>query len=167
MTYRLRLPEELSSVHDTFHVLNLKKCLADANSHVLLDEIKVDKTLHFVEEPLKIMDHEVKTLKRSKIPIVKVRRNSKHGPEFTWECEDHIKAKYPQLLENANVKTNEFDSSPLIVNWDVHVVDELLKRRKEIEWFIDGDFDVYVKRIEKPYVWGGGPELLMASNILK
>ncbi|GKE87658.1 putative reverse transcriptase domain-containing protein, partial [Tanacetum coccineum] len=106
MTYRLRLPEELSSVHDTFHVLNLKKCLADANSHVLLDEIKVDKTLHFVEEPLKIMDHEVKTLKRSKIPIVKVRRNSKHGPEFTWECEDHIKAKYPQLLENANVKTN-------------------------------------------------------------
>ncbi|GKA58129.1 OTU domain-containing protein, partial [Tanacetum coccineum] len=60
-----------------------------------------------------------------------------------------------------------FDSSPLIVNWDVHVVDELLKRRKEIEWFIDGDFDVYVKRIKKPYVWGGGPELLMASNILK
>ncbi|GJV67719.1 putative reverse transcriptase domain-containing protein [Tanacetum coccineum] len=71
--YRLRLPEESSGVHDTFHVSNLKKCLADANLHVSLDEIKVDKTLHFVEEPLDIMDREVKTLKHSKIPVVKVR----------------------------------------------------------------------------------------------
>ncbi|GKE17546.1 hypothetical protein Tco_1425123 [Tanacetum coccineum] len=78
-----RLPEELSSVHDTFHVLNLKKCLADANLHVPLDEIKVDKTLRFVEEPVEIIDHEVKSLKRSKIPIVKVYWNSKHGPKFT------------------------------------------------------------------------------------
>nr|GEY68405.1 hypothetical protein [Tanacetum cinerariifolium] len=106
VAYRLRLPEELISVHDTFHVSNLKKCLADANLHVPLDEIKVDKTLRFVEEPLKIIDPEVKTLKRSKIPIVKVRWNSKRGPEFTWECEDHMKAKYPQLFENANVETN-------------------------------------------------------------
>ncbi|GJV21581.1 hypothetical protein Tco_1370601 [Tanacetum coccineum] len=98
--------KELSSVHDTFHVSNLKKCLADANLHVPLDEIKVDETLRFVEEPLEIMDREVKILKRSKIPIVKVRWNSKHGPEFTWEREDQMKAKYPQLFENANVKTN-------------------------------------------------------------
>ncbi|GKA95120.1 putative reverse transcriptase domain-containing protein [Tanacetum coccineum] len=56
VAYRLRLPEELSSVHDTFHVSNLKKCLADANLHVPLDEIKVDKTLHFVEEPVEIME---------------------------------------------------------------------------------------------------------------
>ncbi|GKB06754.1 hypothetical protein Tco_0834987 [Tanacetum coccineum] len=95
VAYRLRLPEELSSVHDTFHVSNLKKCLADVNLHVPLDEIKVDKTLRFVEEPLEIMDREVKTLKRSKIPIVRVRGNSKRGPEFTWEHEDHMKAKYP------------------------------------------------------------------------
>ncbi|GJZ57910.1 hypothetical protein Tco_0613404 [Tanacetum coccineum] len=96
VAYRLRLPKELSSVHDTFHVSNLNKCLADANLHVPLDEIKVDKTLRFVEEPLEIMKREVKTLKRSKIPIVKVRWNSEHGPEFTWEREDHMKAKYPQ-----------------------------------------------------------------------
>ncbi|GJU72455.1 putative reverse transcriptase domain-containing protein [Tanacetum coccineum] len=56
VAYRLRLPEELNSVHDTFHMSNLKKCLADANLHVPLDEIKVDKTLRFVEEPVKIMD---------------------------------------------------------------------------------------------------------------
>ncbi|GJT97654.1 hypothetical protein Tco_1093172 [Tanacetum coccineum] len=65
VAYRLRLPEELSGVHDTFHVSNLKKCLADASLHVPLDEIKVDKTLRFVEEPVEIMDREVKSLKRS------------------------------------------------------------------------------------------------------
>ncbi|GJX65474.1 putative reverse transcriptase domain-containing protein [Tanacetum coccineum] len=98
VVYRLRLPNELSEVHDTFHVSNLKKYLADANLHVPLEEIKVDKTLHFVEKPVEIMDREIKTLKRSKIPIVKVRCNSKRGPEFTREREDHMKARYPQLF---------------------------------------------------------------------
>ncbi|GJU20650.1 putative reverse transcriptase domain-containing protein [Tanacetum coccineum] len=93
VAYRLRLPKELSEVYDTFHVSNLKKCLAEANLHVPLDEIKVDKTLHFVEKPVEIMDREVKTLKRSRISIVKVRWDSKHGPEFTWEREDHMKAR--------------------------------------------------------------------------
>ncbi|GJZ36176.1 putative reverse transcriptase domain-containing protein [Tanacetum coccineum] len=72
VAYRLRLLEELSSVHDTFHVSNLKKCLADANLHVPLDEIKIDKTLHFVNEPVEIMDREVRSLKRSKISLMKV-----------------------------------------------------------------------------------------------
>ncbi|GJX49061.1 hypothetical protein Tco_0275906, partial [Tanacetum coccineum] len=96
--YRLRLPEELSGVHDTFHVSNLKKCLADASLHVSLNEIKVDKTLCFVEEPVEIMDREIESLKRSKISLVKVRWNSKHGPEFTWERKDYMKYKYPQLF---------------------------------------------------------------------
>ncbi|GKB99450.1 putative reverse transcriptase domain-containing protein [Tanacetum coccineum] len=65
VAYRLRLPNELSEVHDTFHVSYFKKCLADANLHVPLDEIEVDKTLHFVKKPVEIMDREVKTLKRS------------------------------------------------------------------------------------------------------
>ncbi|GJV86622.1 hypothetical protein Tco_1530560, partial [Tanacetum coccineum] len=95
VVYRLRLPEELSGVHDTFHVSNLKKCLADASLHVSLDEIKVDKTLRFVEEPVEIMDREVKRLKRSRISLVKVHWNSKRSPEFTWEREDYMKSKYP------------------------------------------------------------------------
>ncbi|GJV84937.1 putative reverse transcriptase domain-containing protein [Tanacetum coccineum] len=95
VAYRLRLPEELNSVHDTFHVSNLKKCLAYANLHVPLDEIKVDKTLRFVEEPVEIMDREIKKLKRRKITLVKVRWNSKRGHEFTWEHEDQIRIKYP------------------------------------------------------------------------
>ncbi|GJY68626.1 putative reverse transcriptase domain-containing protein [Tanacetum coccineum] len=85
VAYRLRLLEELSGVHDTFHVSNLKKCLADASLHVPLDDIKIDKILRFVKEPVEIMDREVKSLKRSKIALVKVRWNSKRGPEFTWE----------------------------------------------------------------------------------
>ncbi|GJU33839.1 putative reverse transcriptase domain-containing protein, partial [Tanacetum coccineum] len=56
VAYRLRLPQELSGIHDTFHVPNLKKCLAEANLHVPLEKIKVDKTLLFVEEPVEIMD---------------------------------------------------------------------------------------------------------------
>ncbi|GJU66668.1 hypothetical protein Tco_1252927 [Tanacetum coccineum] len=70
VAYRLRLPDELSSVHDTFHVSNLKKCLADASLHVPLDEIKVDKTLRFVEVLVEIMDREVKSLKHSRISLV-------------------------------------------------------------------------------------------------
>ncbi|GJT56565.1 putative reverse transcriptase domain-containing protein [Tanacetum coccineum] len=104
VAYRLRLPEELSNVHDTFHVSNLKKCLADENLHVPQDEIKVDKTLRFVEEPIEIMDREVKSLKRSKILIVKVRWNLKRGPELTWEREDHMKAKYPRLFADCAVE---------------------------------------------------------------
>ncbi|GKD25666.1 putative reverse transcriptase domain-containing protein [Tanacetum coccineum] len=93
------------SVHDTFHVSNLKKCLADANLHVPLNEIKIDKTLHFVEEPVEIMDREVRSLKRSKISLVKVRWNSKCGLEFTWEREDHMKTKYPQLFVDRAVES--------------------------------------------------------------
>ncbi|GJX19134.1 putative nucleotidyltransferase, ribonuclease H [Tanacetum coccineum] len=93
IAYRLRLPWELSSVHDTFHVSNLKKCLADASLHVPLEEIKVDKTLRFVEEPVDIMDRKVKKLKRKKIALVKVRCNLKRGPEFTWEHEDQMRIK--------------------------------------------------------------------------
>ncbi|GKE76381.1 hypothetical protein Tco_1542501 [Tanacetum coccineum] len=96
--YRLRLPEELYSVHDTFHVSNLKKCLADANLHVPLNEIKVDKTFRFVKEPIEIMDREIRKLKHRKVVLVKVRWNSKRGPEFTWEHEYQMRIKYPQLF---------------------------------------------------------------------
>ncbi|GJV71552.1 putative reverse transcriptase domain-containing protein [Tanacetum coccineum] len=74
------------------------KCLADVTLHVPLEEVKIDDKLHFVEEPMEIMDREVKKLKKRRIPIVKVRWNSRRGPEFTWEREDEMKRKYPQLF---------------------------------------------------------------------
>ncbi|GKC07944.1 hypothetical protein Tco_0999554 [Tanacetum coccineum] len=65
VAYRLRLSQELVGIHDTFHVSNLKKCLADVNLHVPLEEIKINDKLRFVKEPIGIMDREVKKLKRS------------------------------------------------------------------------------------------------------
>ncbi|GKF57517.1 hypothetical protein Tco_0171054, partial [Tanacetum coccineum] len=66
--------------------------------HVPLEEVKINDKLHFVEEPMEIMDREVKKLKRRRIPIVKVRWNSRRGPEFIWEREDEMKRKYSQLF---------------------------------------------------------------------
>ncbi|GJZ64761.1 hypothetical protein Tco_0621457, partial [Tanacetum coccineum] len=77
VSYKLELPEELSKVHNTFHVSNLKKCYADEPLAILLDGLHFDDKLQFVEEPVEIVDHEVKWLKLSHIPLVKVRWNSK------------------------------------------------------------------------------------------
>nr|GEX05562.1 putative reverse transcriptase domain-containing protein [Tanacetum cinerariifolium] len=90
MAYKLKLPEELSNIHNTFHISNLKKCLSDESLIIPMKELQLDDKLIFVEEPVEIMDREIKQLKRSRIPIVKVRWNSKRGPEFTWEREDEI-----------------------------------------------------------------------------
>ncbi|GJS56161.1 putative reverse transcriptase domain-containing protein, partial [Tanacetum coccineum] len=98
VAYKLELPQQLSRVHNTFHVSNLKKCLSDESLVIPLEELRVDDKLHFVEEPVEVMDREIKQLKRSRIPIIKVRWNSKRGPEFTWECEDQFKQKYPHLF---------------------------------------------------------------------
>ncbi|GJU16679.1 putative reverse transcriptase domain-containing protein [Tanacetum coccineum] len=100
VAYRLELPQEFSRVHHTFHVSNLKKCYADGPLVMPLEGIHVDDKLQFVEEPVEIMEREIKRLKRSRIPLVKVRWNSRRGPEFTWEHEDSFKQKYPQLFTN-------------------------------------------------------------------
>ncbi|GKA78856.1 putative reverse transcriptase domain-containing protein [Tanacetum coccineum] len=100
VSYRLELPQELNRIHHTFHVSNLKKCYADKPLVMPLEGIHVDDKLQFVEEPVEIMEREIKRLKRSRIPLVKVRWNSRRGPEFTWEREDSFKQKYPQLFTN-------------------------------------------------------------------
>nr|GEW20604.1 putative reverse transcriptase domain-containing protein [Tanacetum cinerariifolium] len=83
VAYRLELPRELSRVHHTFHVSNLKKCYADEPLAMPLEGVHIDDTLQFVEEPVEIMEREIKRLKRSQIPLVKVCWNSRRGPEFT------------------------------------------------------------------------------------
>ncbi|GKA83913.1 putative reverse transcriptase domain-containing protein [Tanacetum coccineum] len=98
VAYRLKLPQELSCVHDTFHVSNLKKCLAEPDVQVPLDEIEIDENLRFVEEPIEIVERDVKKLKRRRIPLVKVRWNSRQGAEYTWEREDQFRKKYPNLF---------------------------------------------------------------------
>ncbi|GKA74348.1 putative reverse transcriptase domain-containing protein [Tanacetum coccineum] len=75
------LPQELSCVHDTFHVSNLKKCLVEPDVQVPLDEIEINENLRFVKEPIEIVERDVKKLKRRRIPLVKVRWNSRQGAE--------------------------------------------------------------------------------------
>ncbi|GKB55440.1 putative reverse transcriptase domain-containing protein [Tanacetum coccineum] len=106
VAYKLKLPEELSNFHNTFHVSNLKKCLSDESLVIPMKELRLDDKLNFVEELVEIMDREVKQLKQSRIPIVKIRWNSKRGPEFTWEREDQIRAKYPHLFSNITPASN-------------------------------------------------------------
>ncbi|KAI3808110.1 hypothetical protein L1987_24053 [Smallanthus sonchifolius] len=101
VSYQLYLPEGLSGVHNVFHVSKLKKYLVDESLAVPLEELLIDEQLRFIEESVEIMDWEVKMLKHSKIPIVRVRWNSKRGPEFTGEREDQIKRKYPIMVKHS------------------------------------------------------------------
>ncbi|KAD3640483.1 hypothetical protein E3N88_29706 [Mikania micrantha] len=89
---QLKVHEKNYTTHD------LKKCLTDESLIVPLEKIHIDEKLQFSEEPVEVMDREMKVLKRSRIPIVKVRWNSQRGPEYTWEREDQMKAKYPHLF---------------------------------------------------------------------
>ncbi|GJQ89464.1 putative reverse transcriptase domain-containing protein [Tanacetum coccineum] len=102
VAYRLKLPQELSCVHDS----NLKKCLEEPDVQVPLDEIEIDENLRFVEEPLEIVERDVKKLKRRRIPLVKVRWNSRQGAEYTWEREDQFRMKYPHLFSEPVPSSN-------------------------------------------------------------
>ncbi|GJX97165.1 hypothetical protein Tco_0352963 [Tanacetum coccineum] len=98
--YRLELPKKLSSIH----IPNLKKCLSDKSLVIPMKELQLDDKLNFVEKPVEVMDCEIKQLKRSCIPIIKVRWNSKRGPKFTWELNTkfmpNILIRFQSSLQN-------------------------------------------------------------------
>ena len=95
VAYQLELPAEMNGVHDVFHVSNLRKCLADESLIIPLQDVEVNQKLIFVEQPLRIEDRKVKKLKRKRLILVKVKWNSRRGPEYTWELESEMKEKYP------------------------------------------------------------------------
>ncbi|GKC18992.1 putative reverse transcriptase domain-containing protein [Tanacetum coccineum] len=130
VAYKLELPEELSNVHSTFHVSNLKKCLSDESLVIPMEELRLDDKLNFEEEPVEIMGQEFQSMSMKSYPFSQskmdsnrdqnlvgnakikframypVRWNSNRGPEFTWECEDQIRAKYPHLYPNTTLTSN-------------------------------------------------------------
>ncbi|GJX52768.1 putative reverse transcriptase domain-containing protein [Tanacetum coccineum] len=135
VAYRLRLPEELNGVHDTFHVSNLKKCLADPTLQVPLDEIQFDAKLNFVVEPVEILEQDFKKLKRSRIAIVKVR--------IVLEWEERIKLHLEREMKFNQWRSKNFKSKhPALVEVEGGMDDEgevtkfLIKNEEEI--FTDG-----------------------------
>nr|GEU96974.1 putative reverse transcriptase domain-containing protein [Tanacetum cinerariifolium] len=103
VAYKLELPDKLCGIHDTFHVSNLKRCFMNDDVVIPLDEVQLDDKLHFIEEPVEIMDREVKRLKQSRIPIVKVCWDSRCGPKFTWDRKDFFRSKYHHLFARRRV----------------------------------------------------------------
>ncbi|KAL5577207.1 hypothetical protein UlMin_018906 [Ulmus minor] len=98
VAYRLALPQELSSVHNVFHVSMLKKYIPDP-SHVLEHEpIEVHEDLSYEEQPVQILDKKEKTLRNKVIPLVKVLWRNHKVEEATWEREDDMRKRYPHLF---------------------------------------------------------------------
>ncbi|KAI3796223.1 hypothetical protein L1987_38889 [Smallanthus sonchifolius] len=99
VAYRLELPDELSGIHPTFHVSHLRKCLADESAHVTLDDIEIDNSLNYIEEPVAILDRKEKRLRNKAIQLVKVQWKHRKGSEATWETETEMKESYPHLFD--------------------------------------------------------------------
>ncbi|GJR03686.1 retrovirus-related pol polyprotein from transposon TNT 1-94 [Tanacetum coccineum] len=108
VTYKLELPEELSNVHITFHVSNLKKCLSDESLVIPMKELRLDDKLNFVEEPVEIMDQEVKQLKQSRIPIVKSKKYS------TNQSSTPLSITYPSNDYQSSVHHTVYSPQPSI-----------------------------------------------------
>nr|GEW80646.1 reverse transcriptase domain-containing protein [Tanacetum cinerariifolium] len=151
--YRLELPQQLSMVHSMSHVSNLRKCLSDESFVILLDEIQIDDKIHFVEEPVKIMDRIVKRLKQSRIPVIMARWNSKRGPEFTWEHEDQFQKKELVDIVKSRVGYSESEVGRRVIEESKDLtslsLDELIRNLKVYEMIIKKDFKIVKAKVER------------------
>ncbi|KAL0560523.1 hypothetical protein IC582_000928 [Cucumis melo] len=99
VAYRLALPPSLSTVHDVFHVSMLRKYVPDPSHVVDYEPLEIDENLSYVEQPVEILAREVKTLRNKEIPLVKVLWRNHRIEEATWEREDVMRSRYPELFE--------------------------------------------------------------------
>ncbi|KAK9057988.1 hypothetical protein SSX86_016497 [Deinandra increscens subsp. villosa] len=98
VAYQLELPDELSGIHNTFHVSYLRKCLADESAYVPLDDLVIDDKLNYVERPIAILDRKVKRLRNKEVNQVKVQWEHRKGSDLTWESEEEMQRYYPHLF---------------------------------------------------------------------
>ncbi|KAL0536800.1 hypothetical protein IC582_025762 [Cucumis melo] len=99
VAYRLALPPSLSTVHDVFHVSMLRKYVPDPSHVVDYEPLEIDENLSYTEQPVEILAREVKTLRNKEIPLVKVLWRNHRIEEATWEREDDMRSRYPELSE--------------------------------------------------------------------
>ncbi|KAL0539581.1 hypothetical protein IC582_023797 [Cucumis melo] len=99
VAYRLALPPSLSTVHDVFHVSMLRKYVSDPSHVVDYEPLEIDENLSYVEQPVEVLAREVKTLRNKQIPLVKVLWQNHRVEEATWEREDDMRSRYPELFE--------------------------------------------------------------------
>ena len=99
LAYKLKLPEELSQIHDIFHVSMLRRYRSDPSHIIQVPEVEISSNLTYTEEPVEIIGREVRKLRNREIPMVKVRWSHHSSPrEATWEVEDHMRKQYPNLF---------------------------------------------------------------------
>ena len=98
VAYHLELPEELSQIHNTFHVSQLRKCVADESVIISLDDIQVDGGLNYVERLVAILDKKTNGIQNKEMKVVKVQWQHRRGSEWTWEPEEEMREHYPELF---------------------------------------------------------------------
>ena len=98
VAYKLALPPSLSSVHDVFHVSMLRKYIPDPTHVIDYKPLEIEENLSYQEKPIKILAREVKALRNRSIGFVKVLWRNHQVEEATWEREEEIKEKYPELI---------------------------------------------------------------------
>ena len=94
----LELPAELSQIHDTFHMSQLRKCIADETVVVPLEDIQVDASLNYAERPVAIRDRKIRVLRNKEVPLVLVQWQHRKGSEMTWEPEREMCEQHPELF---------------------------------------------------------------------
>ncbi|XP_074562535.1 uncharacterized protein LOC141819063 [Curcuma longa] len=98
VAYELELPQEMAAIHNVFHVSMLKKCIPNADKVIEPQAVQIQEDLSYESRPVQILDRDVKKLRNKEVPLVKVLWRNQQSEEITWEREEDMKRRYPELF---------------------------------------------------------------------